>query len=384
MEKMSIVYFFCQVSEKNLVLNSVNSSFKINHPPAISVILPVYNTEAYVREAVESILAQTFMDFELIAINDGSTDGSGPILRELAARDARIVLVERPNDGLVSALNKGLEIARAELIARMDADDVSMPERFALQHARMVQEPELAVLGSFMRNVDKEGNITRLDECPITPKETARCMECGCSVHHATVMMRRGAVLKAGGYRKAFCHAEDYDLWLRMSDLGYAIASLPQPLYNRHWHGANVSSVYREAQGRNTILARLAHRMRKAGLPDPFDGVEKIDDELIQKLPIHFQQTMDADIFVTRHHRLSLASREELDAAWREYLQLDTPIQRNTWTCYFFIRLLKGAVRKRHYRMALRAFIETFRLHPKTTCRLLWENRQRLNLGIDF
>ena len=122
----------------------------MNQSPAISVVLPVYNAEAYVREAVESILAQTFTDFELIIINDGSTDGSGAILRELAARDARIVLVERPNDGLVSALNDGIKIARADLIARMDADDVSMPERFALQHARMVQEPELAVLGSFI------------------------------------------------------------------------------------------------------------------------------------------------------------------------------------------------------------------------------------------
>ena len=129
--------------------------------PAISVVLPVYNAEAYVREAVESILEQSFADFELIIINDGSTDGSGSILRELAARDARIVLIERPNDGYVSALNKGIKIARADFIARMDADDVAMPERFALQHARMVYKPELAVLGSFIRVMDKTGNIIR-------------------------------------------------------------------------------------------------------------------------------------------------------------------------------------------------------------------------------
>ena len=342
----------------------------MNHPPAISVILPVYNAEAYVREAVESILNQTFTDFECIIINDGSTDGSGVILRELAARDARIVLVERPNDGLVSALNKGLEMARAELIARMDADDVSMPERFALQHARMVQEPELAVLGSLMHNMDKEGNIMKLDRYPITPKETARCMECDCSVPHATVMMRREAVLKAGGYRKAFSHAEDYDLWLRMIDLGYAFASLPQPLYNRRWHGANVSSVYREVQVRNTILARLARRVRKAGLPDPFEGVETIDAELIQTLPIHLRQCVETEVFVNRYYRLSLADRKELKAAWQDYLQLDTPIQRDTLMCHFLMRLLKGAVRKRHYCLALRAFIETFRLHPKATCKL--------------
>ena len=209
----------------------------MNRNPAISVVLPVYNAEDYVREAVESILAQSFTDFELIVINDGSTDGSGVILRELARRDARIVLVERPNDGLVSALNEGIKIARAELIARMDADDVAMPERFALQHARMVQEPELAVLGSFIRVTDKAGNIIRLREYPLTPKEAAHHVERDCPVGHPTVMMWRDAVLKAGGYRKAFCHAEDYELWLRMSDLGYAIANLPQPLLNYRVHG---------------------------------------------------------------------------------------------------------------------------------------------------
>ena len=352
----------------------------MNQSPAISVILPVYNAEAYVREAVESILAQTFTDFELIIINDGSTDGSGVILRELATHDARIMLVERPNGGLVSALNDGIESARADLIARMDADDVSMPERFALQHARMVQEPELAVLGSFMRSMDKEGNIIRLVKCPLTPKETALHVEKGCPVAHATVMMRKEAVLKAGGYRKAFRHAEDHDLWLRMSDLGYAIASLPQPLYNRRWHGANVSEVHWQAQGRGGILAGLAHRLRKAGLPDPFDGVETIDTELIRSVPAHLRQGLDAALFVNRHARLSFARREELDAAWQEYLRLDAQTQRDTRMRSFLLQLFKRAVRKRKYRIALRACTEVFRLYPgavhkipKLICRALWQ-----------
>ena len=346
----------------------------MNRNPAISVILPVYNAEAYVREAVESILAQTFTDFELIIINDGSTDGSGAILRELATHDARIILIEQPNVGAASARNKGLEMARAELIALMDADDVSMPERFALQHARMVKEPELAVLGSFMRNMDKEGSIIKLDRYPLTPKEIVlhlENLEKG-PVANATVMMRKEAILKAGGYRRAFAsYAEDYDLLLRMSDLGYAIANLPQPLYNRRQHGANVSSVYREAQERNTILARLAHRVRKAGLPDPFEGVETIDAELIQSVPAHLRQGLDAELFLARHFRLSFARREKLDAAWWQYLRLDAQTQCDTSMCLFLIRLLKGAVRQRDYRMALRAFTEAFRLHPKATCGLL-------------
>ena len=345
----------------------------MNHSPAISVILPVYNAEAYVREAVESILAQSFTDFELIAINDGSTDGSGAILRELAARDTRIVLVERPNGGLVSALNDGIEMARADLIARMDADDVSMPERFALQHARMMEDPELAVLGSFARVMDKDGDIIHLGKYPLTPKAAARCLERGCPVIHPTVMMRRDAVLKVGGYRKAFSHAEDYDLWLRMSDLGYAIANLPQPLLNYREHDANVSVTHRKTQVRSTILARIAHRARKARQLDPFAGVETIDTGFVQALPPYLRQGLDAELFVNRRARLSFAGKEELNAAWQQYLRLDAETQRDISMRYFLLRLLKGAVRQRDCRMALRAFTETFRLHPKATRSLLWQ-----------
>lgn len=352
----------------------------MNPPPAISVILPVYNAEAYVREAVESILEQSFTDFEVIIINDGSTDGSGSILRELAARDARIVLVEQANEGVASAFNKGLEMAHADLIARMDADDVAMPERFALQHARMIQEPELVVLGSFIRVMDKTGDIIRLNEYPLTPKATARCLERGgCPVANPTVMMRRDAVLKAGGYRKAFSsHAEDYDLWLRMSDLGYAIANLPRPLLNYRWHGANVSAVCWEAQGRNAIFARLAHRMRKAGLPDPCEGVEAIDAKLIRTLPAHLRQDLEAGLFIHRYSRLWLAGREELNAVWREYSQLDIQTKRDPGMPSFLLQLFKCAVLKRKYRIALRACVEIFRPHPgaihkipKLICRTL-------------
>ena len=341
--------------------------------PAISVVLPVYNAEAYVSEAVESILAQSFTDFELIAINDGSTDGSGAILRGLAARDTRIVLVERPNDGLVSALNEGIESARAEFIARMDADDVAMPERFALQYARMVKEPELAVLGCLIRWMDRVGNIIELANQPLTPKAIARCLEQGCPVAHPTVMMRRGAVLKVGGYRKAFPHAQDYDLWLRVSDLGYAIANLPQPLLNYRIHDANVSAVHREKQALGNTLTRFAHRARKAGLPDPLEGVETIDAEFIQTVPAQLRSGLDAAFFLARHFRLSSAGAEELDAAWRQYRKLDRRTQRDVSTCHFLMRLTQGAVRKRKYRMALRAFIEAFRLNPKATWAIVWQ-----------
>ncbi|WP_303784431.1 glycosyltransferase [Azovibrio restrictus] len=343
----------------------------MSEKPAISVVLPVYNAEAYVREAVESILAQTFTDFELIIINDGSTDASGSILRELAAHDPRIVLVERANAGLVSALNEGIGRARADFIARMDADDVAIPERFALQLARMSAEPGLGVLGSFIRIVDKTGRFIRLGTYPVAPAETARFLEHGSPLAHPTVMMRKEAVIKAGGYRKVFSHCEDYDLWLRISELGYAIANLPQPLLNYRVHGANVSTVHREAQELGTIVARLAHRCRKAGLPDPVEGVEKIQAELIQTVPASLRQDLEAAMFVLRHARVSLADRSAIESAWQDYQNLHPEAQRESVTCGFLMRLLNGAVRNQAYALAMRVLIEAYRLHPLDSSKLL-------------
>lgn len=344
----------------------------MSHGPEISAVLPVYNGEAYVREAVESILAQTFTDFELIIINDGSTDGSGAILRELAARDPRIVLVERANGGLVSALNEGIERARADLIARMDADDVAMPDRFARQLARMLGEPDLGVLGSFIRIMDKAGRIIRLGDYPVSVEETLRFMDHGCPVAHPTVMMRREAVLKAGGYRKLFSHCEDYDLWLRISELGYGIANLPQPLLNYRMHGANVSAVHREAQELGTMVALLAHRARAAGLPDPTAGADRLHAGLIEAVPPHLRQDVDAALFVLRHAHLSLAAAAELKPAWQQYRQQSPQARREAVMCDFLMRLLNGAVRNRRFGLALRALTEALRLHTQSTCGLLW------------
>lgn len=344
----------------------------MRHHPAISVVLPVYNGEAFVREAVESILAQTFTDFELIIINDGSTDGSGAILRELEAGDQRIVLVERTNGGLVSALNEGIERARGDLIARMDADDVAMPERFALQHARMAAEPALGVLGSFIRIIDKAGDTIRLGDYPVSPTDTARFLEHGCPLAHPTVMMRRDAVLKAGGYRKVFSHCEDYDLWLRINELGYELANLPRPLLHYRMHGANVSAVHRDAQELGSIVARLAHRARKAGLPDPTEGVEHIHAGLIQAVPAHLRQDVDAALFVLRHAHVALAGREQVAAAWQQYCRLGPEARRDPVMSGFLMRLLNGSVHNRAYGLALRALTRGLRLHPQATSGLLW------------
>src|SRR5205823_4798077 len=125
--------------------------------PVISVVMPVYNAASYVADAVKSIMAQTFDDFEFIAVNDGSTDRSEAILNEFARADRRIRVISRANTGIVGALNDGIAAAEAELIARMDADDVSSPQRLQRQLAYMQAHPECVALGGRVIGTDPYG-----------------------------------------------------------------------------------------------------------------------------------------------------------------------------------------------------------------------------------
>ncbi len=344
----------------------------MSRAPAISVVMPVYNAETFVREAVESILAQTFTNFELIVINDGSTDGSLMILEEMASRDPRVVLLDRPNGGIVSALNAGIECARGQFIARMDADDVAMPERFALQYERMMTEPMLGVLGSFIRIIDKAGKVVRILDYPVTPKETALYLEYPSTVAHPAVMIRKEALMKVGGYRAVVNNAEDYDLWLRISEIGYSIANLPIPLLNYRMHGMNVSMIRREAQILSTIAALLSHRCRKAGLKDPLESVQKLDHSIFEVVPLHLRYDIESVMFVLRHSNVSLAGDTEINAAWDNYKTLRDVEKEAPVMAGFLMRLLNRAVRNCCYRLAWEVFIEAIRLHPRESITLLW------------
>ena len=347
----------------------------MNPTPAISVVLPVYNAERYLREAVDSILAQTFTDFELILINDGSTDGSGDICREYSQNDPRIVLIDRPNGGLVSALNDGIAKARAPLIARMDADDISMPERFACQYAHMMEHPNLAVLGSAIRLIDETGQITGLGSYPLSPTEVKDALTSGwnCPVAHPVAMMKRDVVLDIGGYRAAFTHAEDYDLWLRLVERDQGIANLPQTLLNYRTHGTNVSVVHQDKQRLATVLARSSYKMRQAGEPDPLGEVETFHDGLLQKFPPHLRFELESILFIQRYANLSqVTDQSALVQAWQDYLHLDPQVQRDSLLCEFLMLLIKGAVRHRSWTLAGCALYEAFRQHPKRAVWILW------------
>jgi glycosyltransferase involved in cell wall biosynthesis len=188
--------------------------------PRVSVVLPARDGGAYLADAVASILAQSFADLELLLIDDGSRDGAVAALAPLAARDPRLRLLENPGAGLVAALNYGLGQARGELVARMDADDFARPERLARQVAFLDASPDVALVGAQVAFIDAAGAPTgERSRFPTAPAAVAAALAArGCVIRHPTIVARKAALLAAGGYRAPCEGAEDYDLWLRLSE----------------------------------------------------------------------------------------------------------------------------------------------------------------------
>jgi len=189
--------------------------------PQISVLMPVYNAKKYIKAAVDSILNQTFTDFEFIIINDGSTDGTLAILEKYAKKDTRIRLISRENKGLVATLNEGIALAKAPLIARMDADDIALPERFSVQKDYLDKHLSVVCLGSRARVIDAKGRflITTRTKRGHAELEKA-ALQGRTPITHPTAMMRVEAIKKAGGYKQKNYPAEDLALWLELAELG--------------------------------------------------------------------------------------------------------------------------------------------------------------------
>lgn len=243
--------------------------------PAVSVAMSVHNDAPYLGEAIDSILAQTFADFEFLIIDDGSTDGSRDIILAAAARDERVRPILQKNRGLVASLNRLLGEARAPLVARMDGDDVSMPERFAAQVAFLRANPDHGVVGSWAACVDEDGTPRAGGEKPLSHPEMLALLETGPLFCHPSVIMRRDLVLAAGGYRAAYRHCEDYDLWLRLAGIT-RLANLRDRLVRYRQSESQVSSRHAFVQQVNAAIAYLAHRERASGRPDPTDGLERL------------------------------------------------------------------------------------------------------------
>ncbi len=227
--------------------------------PLIDVVLPVFNAATTIRSAIESLQQQTVRDIRIIVINDGSTDGTRDIVRAMAADDQRIDPVDRPNGGIVDALNHGVSLCRAPLLARHDGDDLAYPDRFAVQSAYLSDHPDCIAVGGPARHIDEHGGTKGFIARPDTP-DTARPTWAPALepyIIHPFLMTYREHVAAVGGYRHVF-NAEDSDLYWRLQEVGRLHNIRDHVLGDYRMHSASVSSGSIVTGRINAIFSQLA------------------------------------------------------------------------------------------------------------------------------
>jgi glycosyltransferase involved in cell wall biosynthesis len=242
--------------------------------PKLSVLMTVRNGERFLPAAVESILEQTFTDFELLIRDDGSDDGTHALLRAYAARDSRVkVWVDEPNLGIVRSMNTLFGRARGEYVNRHDADDVSVPDRYAQQVAFLDAHPETGLVGTPVEIIGADDvpvpvRVPYFSTAPDNATIQQQLLQ-GCCFCQGSVMFRRALLEQVGAYDEALEQAEDYDLWLRMAEVTQ-LANLTTPLYRYRRHTESISSRRWAQQTLNgaQVIEKALHRRRGSLLPE--------------------------------------------------------------------------------------------------------------------
>ncbi len=223
-------------------MNSKNPSTIQKALPAISVLMSVHNGERYLKESVESILTQTFTDFEFIIIDDASIDTTANILESFAQKDPRIIVIRNgQNLGLTKSLNKGLNLARAEYVARMDADDISLPERLQIQKDFLDHNPHIVCVGSSTIIIDEHSKKLGIKKPPTNPELLRFHMMLKNQMTHSSVMFRKESILSEGGYNEQLPYTQDYDLWSRLLMAGKNMANIEEALVTYRSHAGAIT-----------------------------------------------------------------------------------------------------------------------------------------------
>jgi glycosyltransferase involved in cell wall biosynthesis len=303
----------------------------------ISVLLPVYNVEPYVAEALASIQSQTFSDIEIVVVDDGSTDGTLRIVEQLASADPRITVVRRPrNQGLSAALNFGLMYCHAPFIARMDGDDIALPTRLEKQLRFLEVNPDIALVGCATSAIDQEGCLIPglgISRKPITDEAVARTMLLAPPCSHIW-LARREVYDTLSGYREIEV-AEDYDFLLRAISAGFRITNLPEPLMLIRTRSNNVSSRLEQRKAHYYIVKLHRERLEH--------GVDSFSREGYAQAVRSGKMENRAFQFATQWARKGLGSQSRA----LRYLLLALSALVSPWQArYYLIRF--------HLRMALR------------------------------
>ncbi len=258
------------VSPSCRIVKRRDSIMATSTAPRITVVMPVYNAERYLRAAIDSILGQTFADFELLIVDDGSDDGSTAIVSSYT--DERIRLIRNEcNLGLIATLNKGLQAARGQYVARMDADDISLPTRLARQIAYLDRHREVGVVGSYFHRIDENGRILSTDrrktkDFLVSFRIYVEAYNPFC---HPAVMFRTKGIRDGGGYNPAFPSAEDGALWFQLNEAGIKFATIPRVLLLYRIHGGQICQQDKHTQVMSFYRAYAGSLSSLLGVPVP-------------------------------------------------------------------------------------------------------------------
>jgi hypothetical protein len=258
--------------------------------PELTVIMTVYNGEPYLAPALDSVLTQSIRNFDILVIDDGSTDGTPAILENYAGRDSRITVISQENRGVVAALNRAYALVQTPYIARLDADDISAPQRLERQLNFLGRNPDVALLGGAATIINHAGDILQsLDlysrDIPTSSADIKSVLPERNVFINSAVVVRRDAVLDAGGYRRPFQTAEDYDMWLRIAER-HEVANLPEVIAQYRVHPSQTTTTRLEQQILAGIGSRVSSNLRQLQKDDPFGSTEAVTRESLYRLGV--------------------------------------------------------------------------------------------------
>ncbi len=246
----------------------------------------IRNVEKFLPQAIESVLNQTFRDFEFIIVDFGSTDRSKDIAAGYAARDGRIRLSEIPTCSYIAAKIAACSLPKGRYIAIQDADDVSLPDRLKLEVDFLETHAEVGLLGGAVQWIDSDGNfLVSDDDYPTEDQQIQVELRVRNTFWHPTVLLRREAFTRVGGYRAAFTQSDDYDLWLRISE-HYQCANLKEKVLHYRIHPQQLSLRKRKDQILCALAAQAAAALRRAGKSDPLDSAREITPLLLAQMGV--------------------------------------------------------------------------------------------------
>lgn len=350
--------------------------------PLVSVVMVVCNVERFLAESIESILHQTFREFEFVIVDYGSTDSSRDIAARYAEKDQRVSLHEIPHCGLAEARNAVCSLAQGRYLVLMDADDVSVPERLQLEVDFMEKHPGLGVLGGAVQWINAEGQALFIGRVPIDDQQLRKSLAVHSPFWQPTVILRKEAFVRAGGYRNAFAPAEDYDLWLRIAE-HFQCANLADVVLRYRIHPQQVSLRKRRQQTLGILGAQRSAVLRKSGQKDIFDSIDIITPELLTKLGVSESKQESAFLLDSRLWIRHMSLAGETAVA----LQSAEELLRANWGCteewqiadlHLVVARLRW--RRREFAQSIRSTVRAIRMRPKVLGRPLKPFLQRMGL----